>query len=113
VPIPDRGVVIDTPGLREIGLWSGRDGLIQAFPEIGSLADDCRFADCHHASEPGCAVRSALDEGNLDPSRINSYRRMEREIAHQERQRNVRKRRAEERAAGKRYRRARKSNVEW
>lgn len=113
VPIPGRGVVIDTPGLREIGLWSGRDGLTQAFPEIGSLADDCRFADCHHASEPGCAVRSALEEGNLDPRRINSYRRMEREIAHQERQRNVRKRRAEERAAGKRYRRARKSNVEW
>jgi ribosome biogenesis GTPase len=113
VPIPGHGVVIDTPGLRSIGLWDGRKGLTRAFPDIEDLAEECRFTDCRHTREPGCAVRSALEEGSLDERRIKSYRRMEREIAHQERQRSVRKRRADDRKTGKRYRRARQRKVEW
>lgn len=113
VVIPGRGVVIDTPGLRAIGLWNGRDGLAKAFPDIGNLAADCRFADCSHETEPGCAVRAALDRSDLDPRRLDSYRRMEREVTHQERQLNIGKSRADLRAEGKRYRRARKGTVEW
>jgi ribosome biogenesis GTPase len=113
VVIPGRGVIIDTPGLRSIGLWSGRDGLAQAFPDIHRLASECRFGDCGHQTEPGCAIRTALDDGDLDSRRINSYRKMEREVEHQERQRNIRKRRAEEKADGRRYRKAKKSTVEW
>jgi ribosome biogenesis GTPase len=105
--------MIDTPGLRAIGLWDGREGLTQAFPEIEELAKECRFSDCRHSGEPGCAVRSALEKGSLDERRIKSYRRMEREIAHQERQRSVRTRRADDREAGRRYRRARQRKVEW
>ena len=113
IVIPGRGVIIDTPGLRSIGLWNGQDGLAQAFPDIDRLAGGCRFADCRHASEPGCAIRAALEKGDLDPRRINSYRKMEREMAHQERQLNVRKQRADQRAAGRRYRRTRNNTVEW
>ena len=113
IVIPGRGVVIDTPGLRSIGLWNGREGLAQAFPDIGDLAADCRFADCRHETEPGCAVRAALDHGNLDPRRLKSYRRMEREVTHQQRRLNVRKSREDLRAAGRRYRRARQGTVEW
>ena len=113
IVIPGRGVVIDTPGLRSIGLWNGREGLAQAFPDIGDLAADCRFADCRHETEPGCAVRAALDHGNLDPRRLNSYRRMEREVTHQQHRLDVRKSREDLRAAGRRYRRARRGTVEW
>jgi len=113
VVIPGRGALIDTPGLRAIGLWNGRDGLAQAFPDIGNFAAECQFGDCSHETEPGCAVRVALDEGDLDPRRLNSYRTMEREVTHQERQLNIRKSRADLRAEGKRYRRARKGTIEW
>ncbi|MGZ5382877.1 MAG: ribosome small subunit-dependent GTPase A [Acidimicrobiia bacterium] len=113
VVIPGRGILIDTPGLRAIGLWNGRDGLAQAFPDIGNLAANCRFADCSHETEPGCAVRTALDEGELEPRRLTSYRRMELEVSHQERRLNIRKSRADLRTAGKKYRRARKGTVEW
>ena len=112
VVIPGRGVLIDTPGLRAIGLWNGRDGLAQAFPDIGNLAAGCRFADCSHHTEPGCAVRAALDEGDLDPRRLKSYQRMEAEVTEQERQLNVAKGGADLRAPGKRYRRARNGTVE-
>ena len=113
VVIPGRGVMIDTPGLRSIGLWKGRDGLAQAFPDIANLAANCRFADCRHETEPRCAVREALNDDDLDPRRFNSYRRMEREVAHQQRRLDVRRSRADLRAAGKKYRRARKGTVEW
>lgn len=113
IPIPGHGVVIDTPGLRAVGLWGSREGLAYAFPDIDQLAAGCRFSDCRHVTEPGCSVRAALDEGRLEARRIASYRKMEREAAHQERQLSKRRQRTDQRAADRRYRRVRKSTVEW
>jgi ribosome biogenesis GTPase / thiamine phosphate phosphatase len=73
------GVVIDTPGLRELGLWDAEEGLERTFTEIGSLAGQCAFRDCRHDAEPGCAVREAIEEGVLPEERFASYRKLERE----------------------------------
>jgi len=74
-------MVIDTPGLREIQLWADEGGVDDAFPEIEELVALCRFRDCAHEAEPGCAVRTALEEGRLDPDRHASWRKLRREIA--------------------------------
>jgi ribosome biogenesis GTPase / thiamine phosphate phosphatase len=79
LPLPDGGVLIDTPGLRGVGLWDAGEGLGQAFAEIEDLAAACRFADCEHRSEPGCAVLAALEEGALPERRLDSYRKLQRE----------------------------------
>jgi ribosome biogenesis GTPase len=73
VPLPGGGMLIDTPGMREIGLWHAEAALGDTFPEIGELGADCRFRDCTHLHEPGCAVREAVEEGRLDPGRFESY----------------------------------------
>jgi ribosome biogenesis GTPase len=73
VSVPDGGMLIDTPGMREIGLWHSETGLGETFPEIGELAEECRFRDCTHTHEPGCAVLRALDQGALAPDRYESY----------------------------------------
>lgn len=79
LPLPDAegGYVIDTPGLREVGLWAlpARE-LDSCFPEIRGLREGCRFADCRHVSEPDCAVRAALDSGRITPERYDSYLRL-------------------------------------
>ena len=76
-PLPDGGFVVDTPGLREIGLWGVPSrGLDSCFPELGALRDECRFADCSHLIEPDCAVREALKTGGIDASRYDSYRKL-------------------------------------
>jgi ribosome biogenesis GTPase len=72
------GLVIDTPGLRELALAHG-DGLAEAFDDVTTIAAACRFSDCAHAGEPGCAVRAALAEGRLAPERLASFRKLERE----------------------------------
>ncbi len=77
-PLPDGGVLIDTPGLRGVGLY-GADGLAQAFADVEELAADCRFPDCSHVSEPGCAVRAALADGSLTERRMESYLKLRRE----------------------------------
>ena len=78
VPLPQGGVLIDTPGLREVGLFGG-DGLAQAFSEVEELAEACRFHDCGHHTEPGCAVRAALADGALSQRRWESYVKLRRE----------------------------------
>lgn len=75
----DGRVLIDTPGLRGVGLWEARDGLSQAFGEIEELAAHCRFADCAHGVEPGCAVQRALADETLPQRRLESYRKLRRE----------------------------------
>lgn len=80
VGLPGGGAIIDTPGVRELGLWGGEEGVAAAFADIESLAGGCRFGDCRHDSEPGCAVRAAVDEGRLDPARLESFRGLAREI---------------------------------
>jgi ribosome biogenesis GTPase len=77
---PGRGVIVDTPGLRELQLWDGGNGASSpVFSEIEELALRCLFSDCHHESEPGCAVRAALEDDSLDEGRFTSYRKLERE----------------------------------
>lgn len=78
--LPGGGLLIDTPGMRELQLWSGSDSLGNTFEDIESLARQCRFRDCKHESEPGCAVRAALDDGSLDPGRFRNYIKMQKEI---------------------------------
>ena len=79
--IPTGGVLIDTPGLRSLGLTGDGDGLERVFSEIEELAGQCRFSDCGHEVEPGCAIRAAIDSGDLDPARLASYRKLDRELA--------------------------------
>lgn len=77
--LPTGGVVIDTPGLRGIGLLNVGGGLAAAFPELDELARRCRFSDCHHWTEPGCAVQAAVDDGELAIRRLDNWRTLERE----------------------------------
>ncbi|MFG1922212.1 ribosome small subunit-dependent GTPase A [Cryptosporangium sp. NPDC048952] len=74
-----RGVLIDTPGLRGVGLFDAEDGVARAFADIDALAADCRFGDCAHGGEPGCAVQEAIDAGLLPARRLDSYRKLVRE----------------------------------
>jgi ribosome biogenesis GTPase len=82
--LPGGGVVIDTPGLRAVGLDLGEEGLDAAFCDIAQLARGCRFRDCRHEGEPGCAVQAAADHGDLDPARWESYRRLGREARYRQ-----------------------------
>ncbi|MFI2640954.1 ribosome small subunit-dependent GTPase A [Streptomyces sp. NPDC018610] len=77
--LPGGGVLIDTPGLRGVGLWDAESGVGQVFAEVEELAERCRFHDCAHDSEPGCAVLAALDAGDLPERRLESYRKLMRE----------------------------------
>ncbi|MFG3350949.1 ribosome small subunit-dependent GTPase A [Streptomyces sp. NPDC048001] len=79
LPLPGGGVLIDTPGVRGVGLWDAGHGVGQVFSEIEDLAADCRFHDCAHEAEPGCAVLAALEDGSLDHRRLESYRKLQRE----------------------------------
>jgi ribosome biogenesis GTPase / thiamine phosphate phosphatase len=85
VRLPSGGLVIDTPGLRELQLWDASQGLGETFEDVTRLFGDCRFSDCAHEREPGCAVRAALDDGTLDASRWESYQKLQRELEHLER----------------------------
>jgi len=76
---PGGGVLIDTPGMRELQLWDASEGLGQAFGEIAELAMKCKFRDCKHVNEPGCAVRGAVESGTLDPERLESFHKLGRE----------------------------------
>jgi ribosome biogenesis GTPase len=80
VPLPGGGLVLDTPGMRELGLWEAGTGVRETFADVAEIAAGCRFADCAHASEPGCAVRAALADGSLAPERLESYRKLQREL---------------------------------
>jgi len=78
--LPGGGIVIDTPGMREIQLWAGEEDLQGAFHDIEMLAEKCRFSDCSHNVESDCAVRAAIDQGKLDPARLESYRKLQNEL---------------------------------
>jgi len=102
IALPGGGALIDTPGVRELGLWGAERGLARAFDDIETLAEGCRFRDCRHDSEPGCAVLAAVASGELDPGRLQSLRDLRRELAADERRRDERA----SRAAGRRGSRA-------
>ncbi len=80
VQLPMGGMVIDTPGLREAQLWAGEEALGNIFEDIELLGIECRFTDCAHDSEPGCAIKAALAAGTLDAGRFRSYRKLQREL---------------------------------
>ncbi|HVE98157.1 MAG TPA: ribosome small subunit-dependent GTPase A [Mycobacteriales bacterium] len=81
VPLPGGGVLIDTPGLRELQMWDAEEGLARAFADVEALAGECRFSDCGHATEPGCAVTAAIAAGEITGRRLDSYQRLQRELA--------------------------------
>jgi ribosome biogenesis GTPase / thiamine phosphate phosphatase len=89
LPLPQGGALIDTPGMRELQLWADQDSLDSAFAEIAALAAECRFRDCSHVVEEGCAVQAAIEAGDLDASRWESYRKLRGEIAWHARQTDV------------------------
>ena len=80
VPLPDGGLLIDNPGMREVHLWLADEGIEDVFPEIAELEGKCRFPDCAHETEPGCAVRAALADGRLDAERWERYRALRSEL---------------------------------
>lgn len=82
-PTHHGGWIIDTPGMRELRLVSAADAVSEVFRDIEDLAAECRFSDCAHETEPGCAVRAALTNGTLDPARLERWRKLTREAAHQ------------------------------
>lgn len=96
--LPSGALLIDTPGMRELGLVDAEAGLPAAFAEIDALAARCRFGDCEHAGEPGCAVQAALQSGDLEPDRIVAYGRLKRELAHEQRRHDDRARQEHQRA---------------
>ncbi|HET7220551.1 MAG TPA: ribosome small subunit-dependent GTPase A [Vicinamibacterales bacterium] len=90
VLLPGHGVLIDTPGMRELQLWDTGESLAGTFAEIEARAADCRFRDCQHRSEPGCAVRAAVAAGEIAAERVESYYKLAAEQAHQDRQKDER-----------------------
>src|SRR5262249_5084027 len=89
--LPEGGVVIDTPGMREFQLSAGTaddgdttGGIDAVFADIEQLAEECRFSDCTHRSEPGCAVRDAVEQGQLEVDRLESYEKLTKELRYEE-----------------------------
>lgn len=91
--LPQGGLVIDTPGMRELGVMENEEGVRTAFGDIEELAAGCRFSDCRHENEPGCAVMQALREGRLAPERVENFRKLAREATRHERTRDSQKKR--------------------
>ncbi len=82
IPMPNGSLVLDTPGMRELQLWDVEGGVETAFEDIEGLSSECHFSDCKHLTEPRCAVREALESGELDPARFENYLKMQRELDH-------------------------------
>ena len=82
IRLDNGAMIIDTPGMRELGLWSTGEGMDASFEDVLSLAKQCRFSDCRHESEPGCAVRAAIEAGELPEGRMISFKKLEREARH-------------------------------
>jgi ribosome biogenesis GTPase / thiamine phosphate phosphatase len=80
--LPGGGLFLDTPGMRELRLWESEEGLAAAFDDVAAAAERCRFSDCAHETEPGCAVRAAIAEGTLASERLTSWRKLQGELRH-------------------------------
>jgi ribosome biogenesis GTPase / thiamine phosphate phosphatase len=109
VVLPGGGLVLDTPGLRELQLWDVGDGLEQTFEDVAAVATRCRFGDCSHETEPGCAIREALGDGSLPHDRYASWQKLQRELERLERKLDARARSeygAEQRKSARRRRHA-------
>jgi ribosome biogenesis GTPase / thiamine phosphate phosphatase len=93
--LPGGALLIDTPGIRSLEVAGADEGVDTAFEDIAELATQCRFSDCRHQGEPGCAIRRAIADATLDEDRLASYRKLERELAFAERREDPRARAAE------------------
>jgi ribosome biogenesis GTPase len=80
LPLPGGGMLLDTPGMRELQLWAGEEALDSTFPEVAELATACRFGNCAHRTEPGCAIQSALRHGELAEERFRAWQKQQREL---------------------------------
>jgi ribosome biogenesis GTPase / thiamine phosphate phosphatase len=96
--LPDGGIVIDTPGVRRLTLWGEEQGLERTFADVELLVAQCRFTDCTHNGEPGCAIAEALEGGALDQGRFQSYLKLQKELRHLQRRQDDVARRRDERA---------------
>lgn len=101
VPLPGGGWLIDTPGVRAVSLWLSGNGIERAFSDVFDLVDHCRFRDCKHDREPGCAVRAAIDSGALDVVRLESLERLIEEEAALEEEQRAQEKAADRRAGGR------------
>ncbi len=101
VPLPGEGWLIDTPGVRALSLWLSGNGIERAFADVFDLMDHCRFRDCKHDQEPGCAVQAAIAEGTLDPVRLTSLERLVEEEAALEEEQRAHDKAADKRAGGR------------
>jgi len=99
VVLPGGGMIIDTPGMRELQLWDVGESVRDAFDDIEALSGSCRFTDCRHGGEPGCAVKAAIEDGRLPAERRESYLSLQGELAHLAQQRDERAQREEKRRA--------------
>mgnify|MGYP001049821406 CR=1 FL=1 len=99
--LPDEGWLIDTPGVRTLSLWLSGNGIERAFADVFELMDQCRFRDCKHDQEPGCAVRAAIEDGRLDPARVASLERLVAEEAALEEEQRAREKAASRRRGGR------------
>jgi len=100
--LPGGGMVIDTPGMREIQGWGDEDDVSRTFEDIVAIESSCRFADCSHNGEPGCAIAEALGDGTLDEGRYRNYLKLQRETRHLDLRKNEKERRKSEREWQKR-----------
>ncbi|WP_044207198.1 ribosome small subunit-dependent GTPase A [Coleofasciculus chthonoplastes] len=80
IPLPSGGLLIDTPGMRELQIWADEESLADTFTDIDTLAQHCRFRNCKHQDEPGCAVQQALENGTLDEQRFLNYQKLQKEL---------------------------------
>ena len=99
--LPNGSLILDTPGMREIQLADNKEGIVKTFSDIESLAEKCKFSDCRHQSEPGCAVQKAVEAGELEQRRLNNYLKLLREEAMNSA--SLAERRASDKALGKYY----------
>ncbi len=80
--LPQGGLMLDTPGMRELQLWDGDTGVQSTFEDIEAIAAHCHFSDCQHQREPRCAIRAAIEEGALAPERLGNYLKLQQELDH-------------------------------
>jgi len=90
VLLPTGGLLLDTPGMRELQLWGAEDVLDKGFADIDAIARNCRFSDCSHEAEPGCAIHEAVEKGELAPERVVNFQKLRQELLHLERKQDVR-----------------------
>ena len=106
VRLSSGALLIDTPGLRELQLWADEESIRSAFPEIDEYAAECRFTDCTHSNEPGCAVQQAVASGEIEEGRFENYLEMQRELKYLHSRQDEKARKAlktEQKARGKVY----------